>query len=56
VALICLESLGLPGAEYCRGYVQHWLRGERIPEASAARIFKAADTILRAGAPAQHAA
>jgi hypothetical protein len=49
VALLCTESLGLPGAECCRGYVQHWLRGESIPEASAARIFKAADAILRAG-------
>ena len=49
VALLCTESLGLDGAEFCRGYVQHWLRGERIPEASAARIFKVADQILRAG-------
>jgi len=49
VALLCCESLGLDGTEFCRGYVQHWLRGERIPEASATRIFKAADTILRAG-------
>ena len=56
VALLCTESLGLPGADYCRGYVRHWLRGDRIPEASAARIFKAADTILRAGAPTQRSA
>src|SRR2546425_796556 len=49
VALLCTESLGLPGASECRGYVQHWLRGERIPESSAARIFKAADQIIRAG-------
>ena len=52
VALLCTESLGLAGAEFCRGYVQHWLRGERIPEASAGRIFKVADQILRAGRPA----
>ena len=51
VALLCTESLGLDGAEYCRGYVQHWLRGERIAEASAVRIFKVADAILRAGRP-----
>jgi hypothetical protein len=51
VALLCTESLGLDGAEYCRGYVQHWLRGERIPEASAVRIFKVANQILRAGRP-----
>lgn len=52
VALLCTESLSLAGAECCRGYVQHWLRGESILEASAARIFKAADAILRAGRPA----
>lgn len=52
VAMVCLEALELPGAEYCRGYIQHWnaARGaEPIPERSAQRIFKAADTILRAG-------
>ena len=49
VALICCESLGLVGADSCRGYIQHWLRGESIPEKSAQRIFKAADAILRAG-------
>jgi hypothetical protein len=52
VAMVCLEALELPGAEYCRGYIQNWnaTRGaEPIPERSAQRIFKAADTILRAG-------
>jgi antirestriction protein ArdC len=50
VALICCESLGLEGAEYCRGYIQHWLRTEKeIPNQSAARIFTAATAILRAG-------
>jgi hypothetical protein len=52
VALVCLEALGLPGVEHCRGYIQHWneRRGaEPIPERSAQRIFKAADAILRAG-------
>jgi hypothetical protein len=45
-----LESLGLPGAEYARGYMQRWLgAGEGIPETSARRIFKATDAILRAG-------
>jgi len=47
-----LEALGLPGAEHCRGYIQHWnaRRGaEPIPERSAQRIFKAADQILKAG-------
>lgn len=52
VAFICAEILGLDGAAESRGYVQHWnaRRGaEPIPERSAQRIFKAADTILRAG-------
>jgi hypothetical protein len=52
VTLVCLEALDLPGAEYARGYLQHWnqQRGaEPISEHSAQRIFKAADQILRAG-------
>jgi len=50
VALLCLEALGLSGAEHCRGYIQHWHQtGEPILERSAQRIFKAADQILRAG-------
>jgi antirestriction protein ArdC len=49
VALLCLESLGMPGAEYCRGYIQNWLTGAEIPERSAQRIFSAADKILKAG-------
>jgi hypothetical protein len=52
VALVCLEALGLPGADHCRGYIQHWneRRGaEPIPERGAQRIFKAADQILKAG-------
>jgi len=50
VALICCESLGLPGAEAARGYIQHWLHGEKeIPNQSAVRILSAAQTILKAG-------
>ncbi len=52
VALVCLEALGLPGAEHCRGYIQHWntsRSNEPIPERSAQRVFKAADAILEAG-------
>ena len=52
VALVCLEALGLPGADHCRGYIQHWNQHrevEPIPERSAQRIFKAADQILKAG-------
>jgi antirestriction protein ArdC len=51
VALICAESLGLAGAEYSRGYIQHWLGTDTISERSAQRIFKAADEILKAGHP-----
>ena len=55
VALLCCESLGLEGADYCRGYIQNWIsRGsasnaEAIPEKSAQKIFRAADQIIRAG-------
>ena len=50
VALICCESLGLEGADFCR---QHWLKTEKgIPNQSAARIFAAATSILKAGTPA----
>jgi len=49
VALLCCESLGLPGAAQSRGYIQHWNTGHEVPERSAQRIFHAADEILRAG-------
>jgi hypothetical protein len=50
VALICCETLQLPGAEYCRGYIQKWLgSNELISDRSAQRIFSAASTILKAG-------
>lgn len=53
VALICCESLGLDGAEFCRGYIQHWLKTEKeISNHSAGRIFAAVTSILKAGAPA----
>ena len=53
VALICCETLGLDGAEFCRGYIQHWLKTEKeIPNQSAARIFAAATSILKAGTAA----
>ncbi len=57
VALLCCESLGLEGSEYCRGYIQNWLcpavgyNGDAIPEKSAQKIFRAADQIIRAGRP-----
>jgi antirestriction protein ArdC len=53
VALICCETHGLEGADFCRGYIQHWLKTEKeIPNQSAARIFAAATSILKAGTPA----
>jgi antirestriction protein ArdC len=55
VAMLCCAALQLPGIEYSRGYIQHWnADGQPIPERSAAKIFKTADQILRAGRPAQH--
>lgn len=49
-AMLVCAALQLPGIDYARGYIQHWhASGEAIPERSAARIFKAADAILRAG-------
>src|SRR5947209_13672321 len=54
VALICCETLELEGADYCRGHVQNWnCGGEAVPEHSAQKIFRAADLILKAGAPTE---
>src|SRR5438093_446391 len=30
IALLCCESLGLPGAEFSRGYIQEWGKGQAI--------------------------
>lgn len=50
VAMLCCTSLGLPGEEFSRGYIQHWWhRRQAVPERSVQKIFKAADAILRAG-------
>ncbi len=54
VAYICCASLQLPGLEYSRGYIQHWLAGagsRDVLKKSAGRIFSAADRILKAGFP-----
>lgn len=53
VSLILCESLGLPGAEFSRGYIQAWLQSDVIPEKSAQKIFRAADQLLKAGQPEQ---
>ncbi|MDR9096304.1 hypothetical protein [Burkholderia multivorans] len=56
VAFLCCASLGLPGLEEARGYVQEWLgssaKAEEFAKKSAARVFSAADKILKAGANA----
>ena len=49
VSLICCQSLGLGAEEFSRGYIQHWLNGNKINERSVQKIFKAADIILKAG-------
>jgi antirestriction protein ArdC len=49
VALLLCESLELSGSDFCRGYIQSWLKNDVIPEKSAQKIFGAADRILRAG-------
>lgn len=53
VAFLCCATLGLPGLEEARGYIQDWLgskeRSEEFAKKSAARVFAAADKILKAG-------
>lgn len=49
VALLLCESLELEGAQFARGYIQSWLRGDVIPEKSAQKIFGAADRVIKAG-------
>lgn len=49
-AMLCMDALGHADmAEYSRGYIQHWAKGQTISETSAKRIFAAADKILKAG-------
>lgn len=55
VALLLSDALGVPGAEYSRGYIQNWWgAGEEIPARNASRIIRASDMILRAGLPKEH--
>ena len=50
VAMLCCAALGLPGVEYSRGYIQSWHASQDpINEASARKIFKVADQIIKAG-------
>jgi hypothetical protein len=56
VAYLVTAALDLPGAEYSRGYLQHYLRnGGRMTERTAQRVFTTADAILRAGRPQENA-
>lgn len=53
VAYLCCATLELPGLEESRGYIQAWLgseaRAEEFGKRSAARVFSAANKILKAG-------
>jgi antirestriction protein ArdC len=55
VAFLCCATLGLPGLEEARGYVREWLgssaKAEEFVKKSAAKVFSAADKILKAGKP-----
>jgi len=51
VSLLCCESLGLPGAEYSRGYIQSWGQGQTFSERSAQRIIGGFDAWKTAGLP-----
>lgn len=56
VAYLCCATLGLPGLEESRGYIQDWLgseeRSEEFARKSAARVFSTADKILKVGTEA----
>ena len=55
-AMLVCAALQQPGIEDARGYVQHWYgAGNPVPEASARKILKTADAILRAGRQELHA-
>jgi hypothetical protein len=51
-AFLLCAILNLPGLEEARGYIQHWLASESLPDAASRRIFVAANAILKAGAAA----
>lgn len=48
-AYIVASVLKLDGLDKSRGYIQHYLRSGEVSERMSARIFKAADQILKAG-------
>jgi hypothetical protein len=51
-AFLLCAILNLPGLDEARGYIQHWLASESLPDAGSRRIFVAANAILKAGAAA----
>ena len=58
VAYLCCASLGLPGLEESRGYIQAYMmfcrgRADEIQARHAMRIFRATDQILKAGLPGE---
>ena len=48
-AMICCAALGIDGIEESRGYIQSWFHSQSVPEASARRIFRSVDEIMKAG-------
>lgn len=51
-AYLCMNDVGATeqmDAAGSRGYIQHWLHGETPPDSAIREVFKAVDTILRAG-------
>jgi len=56
VAMLCCASLGLPGVDGSRAYIQAWFGTNTIPAENCKRIFAATEAILRAGYPEEMAA
>lgn len=51
-AYLCMNDVGAiehMDASGSRGYIQHWLQGETPPDPAIREVFKAVDTILKAG-------
>ena len=51
-AYLCMKETGTltdERATHSRGYLQHWMDGDELPETSIQRIFRTVEAILRAG-------
>ena len=44
-----MGTMGPPGTDLARGYIEHRLEGDQIPEESAQQIIQVADQVLMAG-------